>query len=214
MTALVVHGTPGSSYTWSTEIALAEKNVPYELAVVTFGAHRVSPHLDRHPYAKVPVIEHDGFTLYETQAILRYVDQVFPGEPLQPSDPREAARMNQIVGIVDAYFWRAVGPGILYNRLFPESLRGGPPDEKAVQAAIPVARTSLAQFDRFLGERAFLASERFTLADIMVVPLVHYLLLTPEAALLEPHPRLRAWHERVMSRESVRTTDKKPFRAS
>ncbi|KYF79637.1 hypothetical protein BE11_04395 [Sorangium cellulosum] len=127
MTALVVHGTPGSSYTWSTEIALAEKNVPYELAVVAFGAHRVSPHLDRHPHAKVPVIEHDGFTLYETQAILRYVDQVFPGEPLQPGDPREAARMNQIVGIVDAYFWRAVGPGILYNRLFPESLRGGPP---------------------------------------------------------------------------------------
>ncbi|WP_437962309.1 glutathione S-transferase family protein (plasmid) [Sorangium sp. So ce119] len=214
MTALVVHGTPGSSYTWSTEIALVEKKVPYELAAVPFGAHRVSPHLDRHPFAKVPVIEHDGFTLYETQAILRYIDQVFPGEPLQPSDPREAARMNQILGIFDAYFRPAVAPGILFNRLFPDALRGGPPDEKAVQAAIPVARTSLAQLDRLLGDRAFLASERFTLADIMVAPLVHYLLLTPEAALLEPHPRLRAWHERVMSRESVRTTDKKPFRAS
>ncbi|WP_437694223.1 glutathione S-transferase family protein [Sorangium sp. So ce176] len=88
------------------------------------------------------------------------------------------------------------------------------PDEEAVQAAIPAARTSLAQLDRFLGDRAFLASERLTLADILVAPLVHYLLLTPEAALLEPHPRLRAWHDRITSRESVRSTDKNPFRAS
>ncbi|WP_437588708.1 glutathione S-transferase family protein [Sorangium sp. So ce1000] len=212
MTGMVIHGTPGSSYVWSTEIALAEKKVPYELVTVVFGAHRVKPHLDKHPFAKVPVMEHDGFELYETQAILRYVDQVFPGEPLQPSAPREAARMNQIVGIVDAYFWRAVGPGIMAHRKFSEAVRGGPPDEAAVQAAIPVVRTSLEQFDRFLGDRAFLASERLTLADIMVFPLVHYLLLTPEGALLEPHPRLRAWHERLIARESVSTTNKNVFR--
>jgi glutathione S-transferase len=211
MAGIVIHGTPGSTYTWSAEIALVEKKVPYELAAVAIGAHRVMPHLAKHPFAKVPVLDHDGFELYETQAILRYVDQVFPGEPLQPSDPREAARMNQIVGIVDSYFFRAVGPGILLNRLFPDAVRGGPPDEAAVAAAIPVARTSLSQLDRFLGDRGFLAAERFSLADIMALPLVHYLLLTPESALLEPHPRLRAWHERLMARESVSKTNKNVF---
>lgn len=93
------HGTPRSIYTRSAEIALAEKKIPYALAAIPIGAHRVTPHLAKPPFAKVPVIDHDGVELHETQAILRYVDQEFPGEPLQPSESREAARMSQIVGV-------------------------------------------------------------------------------------------------------------------
>ncbi|WP_437670024.1 glutathione S-transferase family protein [Sorangium sp. So ce131] len=206
MSRTILYGTPGSTYVWSAQIALAEKKIPYEFAEVAFGAHREMPHLGRHPFAKVPAFDHDGFVLYETQAILRYLDQVVPTPPLQPSDPREAARMNQTVGIVDAYFWRAAGPGIVGQRLFAP-MRGLAPDEAAVAAAVPVVRTSLAELDRLLGERQFLASDQLTFADIMVLPIVRYLQLTPEASLLEPHPRLRAWSERLSARESVRKTE-------
>ncbi len=206
MTHTILYGTPGSTYVWSTQIALAEKQIAHEFVEVPFGAHKEAPHRERHPFAKVPALEHDGFVLYETQAILRYLDQIVPAGPLQPSDPREAARMNQTIGIVDAYFWRAAGPGILGNRLFAP-MRGLQPDEAAIEAAVPVVRTSLGEFARFLGEREFLASQALTLADIMVWPIVRYLLLTPEASLLDPHPRLRAWCERMSSRPSVQATE-------
>ena len=99
----IVYGLAGSSYVWSARLALAEKGVTHELVDVPFGAHREEPHLSRHPFAEVPALEHDGFALYETQAIMRYVDERFAGTPLQPEDVHEWSRMNQIIGIVDAY---------------------------------------------------------------------------------------------------------------
>jgi glutathione S-transferase len=78
----IVYGTAGSTYVWSVRLALAEKGVAHELVEVGFGPHREEPHLSRHPFAKIPAFEHDGFQLYETQAILRYIDEGFPVAPL------------------------------------------------------------------------------------------------------------------------------------
>src|SRR5438046_187019 len=62
----IVYGTAGSTYVWSVRLALAEKGVAHELVEVGFGPHREEPHLSRHPFAKIPAFEHDGFQLYET----------------------------------------------------------------------------------------------------------------------------------------------------
>src|SRR5271168_4641662 len=101
----IVYGLAGSTYVWSARLALAEKGVTHELVDVPLGAHRQEPHLARQPFAKVPAFEHDGFALYETQAIMRYIDEGFPVAPLQPTDLHQFARMSQIMGIVDAYAW-------------------------------------------------------------------------------------------------------------
>ncbi|HEV2302156.1 MAG TPA: glutathione S-transferase N-terminal domain-containing protein, partial [Stellaceae bacterium] len=82
----IVYGPAGSTYVWSARLALAEKGVAHQLVPVPFGAHRDAEHLKRQPFAKVPAFEHDGFMLYETQAIMRYVDERFAGSPLQPED--------------------------------------------------------------------------------------------------------------------------------
>ncbi len=73
----IVYGPAMSTYVWSARLALAEKGVTHELVDVPFGTHRAEPHLSRQPFAKVPAFEHDGFALYETQAIMRYVDERF-----------------------------------------------------------------------------------------------------------------------------------------
>ena len=104
----IVYGPARSTYVWSARLALAEKGVTHELVEMPFGAHREEPHLSRQPFAKVPAFEHDGFALYETQAIMRYVDERFAGTPLQPEDVHEWTRMNQIIGIVDAYAWPSI----------------------------------------------------------------------------------------------------------
>jgi glutathione S-transferase len=202
----IVYGPAGSTYVWTVRLALAEKGVAHELVDVPFGAHRQEPHLSRHPFGKVPAFEHDGFALYETQAILRYIDEGFPVAPLQPTDLHEFARMNQIMGIVDAYAWRAIAFGIVFPRLVAPRL-GLPVDETAIAKAVPQARLCLSEFARLLGEQPFMAGERISLADLMVAPLLYYLGRTPEGeAPLAEHPSLRAWVRRIEDRQSFRVT--------
>ncbi|HLY46013.1 MAG TPA: glutathione S-transferase family protein [Stellaceae bacterium] len=202
----IVYGPAGSTYVWSARLALAEKGVAHELVEIGFGAHQQEPHLSRHPFAKVPAFEHDGFALYETQAILRYIDEGFPSAPLQPTDLHQFARMNQIIGIVDAYAWRAIAAGIIFNRVLAPRL-GLPADEKAVERALPQARLCLSEIARLQGEQPFLAGERISLADLMVVPLLYYFARQPEgAAALAEHSSLRAWLARMEERQSFQVT--------
>src|SRR3954463_4165700 len=202
----IVYGPASSTYVWSARLALAEKGVAHDLVDVPFGAHREEPHLSRHPFGKVPAFEHDGFALYETQAILRYVDEGFPVAPLQPTDLHEFARMNQIMGIVDAYAWRAIAAGIVFPRLMAPRF-GLPVDESAIAKALPQARLCLSEFARLMGEHPFMAGERISPADLMVVPLLYYLARVPEGeAPLAEHPSLRAWVRRIEDRQSFRVT--------
>ena len=202
----IVYGPAGSTYVWSARLALAEKGVAHELVDVPVGAHREEPHLSRHPFAKVPAFEHDGFTLYETQAILRYIDEGFPVAPLQPTDLHEFVRMNQIMGIVDAYAWPSIAGGILVNRLLHPRL-GLPVDEAAIAAAVPEARLCLSEFARLMGERPFMAGERISLADLMVFPLLYYFRRVPEGTgPLAEQPTLASWMRRIDERQSVQVT--------
>jgi glutathione S-transferase len=202
----IVYGPAGSTYVWSARLALAEKGAAHELVDIgPYGAARQEPHLSRHPFGKVPAFEHDGFQLYETQAILRYIDEGFPVAPLQPTDLHRFSRMNQIMGIVDAYLWPSVAPLIFTRVIAPR--RGLPADEGAATAALPQARLCLAEIARLQGEEPFLAGERITLADLMVIPLLAYFVRQPEgAAALAEHPALPAWIGRIEQRQSYQVT--------
>ena len=95
--SIELHGYRYSVYAWIARLALAEKGVAH-------GWHEVDPfapdvpaaYLALHPFGRVPTLVADGFVLYETAAITRYVDEAFAGPPLQPTDPRERARVAQI----------------------------------------------------------------------------------------------------------------------
>jgi len=202
----IVYGAAGSTYVWSARLALAEKGVAHELVEVGFDEHRQEPHLARHPFAKVPAFEHDGFALYETQAILRYIDEGFPVAPLQPTDLHQFARMSQIMGIVDAYLWPSVVGGILFNRILAPRF-GLPVDENAVVAALPRARLCLAEIARLMGDQPYLVGERVSLADLMVIPLLYYFGRLPEGeAALAEQPSLLPWMRRMEERQSFQVT--------
>jgi glutathione S-transferase len=202
----IVYGLAGSTYVWSTRLALAEKGVAHELVEVGFGQHREEPHLSRHPFAKMPAFEHDGFALYETQAILRYIDEGFPVAPLQPTDLHQFSRMNQIIGIVDAYAWQAIAAGVLVNRVLKPRL-GLPVDEGAVAAALPRARLCISEIARLMGEEPYLAGDRVSLADLMVIPLFYLFGKLPEGeAPLAEHPNIRPWMRRMEERQSFQVT--------
>src|SRR3712207_5932348 len=112
MSEFVVYGTLGSPYLRAALLGFEEKALPYRLVPVPLGQNRSEEHRARHPFGRVPVVDHGEFRLYETQAILGYLDRIAPEPRLTPADPREAARMDQIAGIVDWYFFPQVSATI------------------------------------------------------------------------------------------------------
>ena len=117
MSVTTVRGIPGSPFMRAVLITLIEKSAPYKLLPVIPGQHKAPEYLALHPFGRIPVIEHDGFVLYETQAILRYLDRVYPAPALTPADPKAAARMDQAMNIADWYLFRLIGIPIMFNRV-------------------------------------------------------------------------------------------------
>src|SRR5205085_5303949 len=117
--------------------------------------------------------------LYETQAILRYIDEGFPVAPLQPTDLHQFGRMNQIIGIVDAYAWQSIAAGVLVNRVLKPRM-GLPVDEAAIAAALPRARVCVPEISRLMADQLYLTGDRITLADLMAIPLFYFFGKLPE----------------------------------
>src|SRR4051812_44225486 len=102
-------GARFSVYVRIVRLALAEKQVDYELIELDVFAPHGPPAdylAERHPFGRMPAFEHDGFRLYETGAITRYVDEGFAGPALQPASPRMRARMSQVISVLDSYAYR------------------------------------------------------------------------------------------------------------
>ncbi len=207
MPDFVVHSIPGSPFGRAVLATLEEKGARYRLSPVAPGTFRAEPHISRHPFGRVPVLEHDGFRLYETQAILRYLDRALPTPPLTPSDARLAARMDQVIAVNDWYLFPGVANVIVFQRIVSPRLLGGVPDEAAIGDAIPKAKVVMAELSRLLGEQTFLAGDEFTLADLHLAPQLAMMAETPEwAALTAGHPNLVAWLARTEARHSMIAT--------
>ena len=103
MSDLHLTGFADSVYTRAVRICLAEKGVSYEYVEVNpFSEEGQTALAGQHPFGRVPVLRHAGFELYETVAILGYLDEVFEGPKLIPDDAKARARMRQVMSITDA----------------------------------------------------------------------------------------------------------------
>jgi glutathione S-transferase len=202
-------GADYSVYVRIARMALAEKGVEYELVAVDIFAKDELPgwYSGRQPFGRIPAFEHDGFDLYETSAIVRYVDEAFDGSQLQPADPRLRARMNQIVGIVDSYAYRTLVWDI-YVEAVSKPRRNEPTDAARVARALPVAETCLAELARLQQDGDFMLGPTISLADFHVASIFGYFEKAPQAlAMLGRHAALLQWWERMKHRPSYRDTE-------
>jgi glutathione S-transferase len=216
MSRVRVFGAAYSVYVRIVRLTLAEKAVPYELEDIDVfgpGGPPADYRARHHPFGRIPAFEHDGFRLYETGAIARYVDEAFEGPPLQPSDPRGRARMNQIISLLDNYAYRPLVWDLFVERVRAPA-QGRAPDEARIAAALPAAETCLGALAELLADRPYLAGPALTLADLHAAPMLIYARLAAEgAALLRQRPSLEAWLDRIAGRPSIAAT-RSPFEPS
>jgi glutathione S-transferase len=213
---IVVYGVPGSPFLRAVQVGLAEKGVAYRLHAMGPGETKSPEYLARHPFGRVPAFQHGDFRLYETQAILRYLEDAFPQPPFVPADPQAAARMNQIIGINDWYFFPKAAAPIVFQRVIGPALLGIPTDESVIAAAVPMAQTSITELDRLLGAQRYLAGDQLSIADIMLAPQIDFFAATPEGKpLLDGTKNLKAWLARMNARASMVATQRpEPLRGA
>jgi glutathione S-transferase len=204
----VVFGAAYSVYVRAVRLALAEKQAPYRLVEVDVFAEGGPPadYRGRHPFGRIPAFEHDGFRLYEAGAISRYVDEAFPGPPLQSDAPRSRARVNQILSLLDSYAYRTLVWDIFVERVRLPA-QGRQPDEARIAAALPRAETCLQALADLQGEGPWLAGPRLTLTDLHAAPMFAYFTLAPEGTrLLARHAGLGRWWAALAGRPSMSAT--------
>ena len=201
-------GADYSVYVRSARLALEEKGVPYALTPIDIFAPDGPPesYLELAPFGKIPALRHGAFELYETSAILRYVDEAFDGPPLQPEDTRSRARLNQVLCILDAYAYRTLVWEVFVERVVKPG-SGAAPDEVRISAALGEARKIVDVLEGFAKADPFLLGDQVSLADCHAIPMLHLFSQAEEGAmLLKRAPKLTSWLETFRARESFQKT--------
>ena len=205
---VVLHGYHYSVYVRIARLALFEKGVAHEhVEVNPFAPDVPAAYLAMHPFRRVPVLVHDGFALYETGAITRYVDETFPGPQLQPEAARERARMTQIISIVDSYSYWPMVRQVFVHSVF-RARAGEPVDLEEIGRGLEGSTRALGALEVLAAGGAFLVGSRLSLADLHLAPMIAYFTAAPEGRqLLSRYPKLPAWWQVMQRRESVVATD-------
>jgi glutathione S-transferase len=195
----ILYGANYSVYVRAVMMALVAKGVRYRHEPVDIFADTGIPadYLLLHPFGKIPAFQHGSFTLYETIAITRYVDEAFDGPPLQPVDTAMRARMTQIMCMTDSYGYRPLVWDIYVERS-SNPKKGKATDETRIASAIPRANTYLAALNGIAKAHPWLLGITPTLADFHLAPMFGYFLKTPEGQhLLKQFPRLEDWWNHI-----------------
>lgn len=207
MSDMVLWGFDGSTYVRTVKMLLAEKGMTdfkQKQLNVLAGDPKQPEHLTRHPFGKVPVLDHDGIRIVETSAIARYLNDVLPGKSLVPATPKDRARMDMMVGIIDSYGYGALVGGVAAYHLFPDFV-GGKNDD-ARKAGIENGRKVLELAMRTRGSSPFIAGD-LSLADLYLAPILFYVSLTPDKDAVFGVDGLAEWWTAVQALPSYKETE-------
>jgi glutathione S-transferase len=192
--AVELHGYRYSVYLRIAAMALIEKKLGWtQVEVDPFADEIPDSYLALNPFGRVPTLVHDGFALYETTAITRYIDEAFAGTPLQPADPRERARMNQIIAIADSYGYWPMVRQVFSHRVFRPA-EGGAGDEAVIAEGIEKSARVLAALDDLAADGPFLVGNALSLADLHLGAMSAYFTMAEEGrSEFRRHAKLFEW---------------------
>lgn len=209
MAQMTLWGFDGSTYVRTVKMLFAEKQftdfeqVPLN---VLAGDPKTPEHLARHPFGKVPVLDHEGLRILETSAIVRYLNDLLPGKSLVPASLQERARMDMAIGLIDSYGYGALIGGVAAYHLFPDFVGGK--NDAMHEAGIENSRKLIRLAMQTRGDSPFIAGE-LSLADLYLAPIVAYVSMTPDIDGLLEIPGFADWWKAVQSLPSYEATQAK-----
>lgn len=209
-------------------LALAEKGLAYEARHLNLraGDQQQPAYLKLNPKGVVPTLVHDDTVVTESIVINEYIDDAFPDKPLKPADPAGRARMRWWTKHIDDGIFGATGivsmsiafhhqyspevveeltkqRGPSYRQRFEQLKKGV--DNPAFPDAMKRLYKMVVDMNAALEHGAWLVGDRFTLADIAYAPYVTRLDHLKFSALLDKHPRVADWYERMRQRPTYQT---------
>ena len=203
--ALEIFWGSGSGPAWRVLLALAIKGVPYESHLLSFskGEHKTPEMLAMSPRGKVPVLRDGGYVLFESLAMLTYLDRKHPTPALFGDTAEEAGQIMRVIMEHECYGLTAISAfsrPLLFGRLDAQ--------RDQVVLAIDGARSELARLESELASRPFLATPKISAADVFVYPQIKTLERAfgkPGAEtvdhglgpLVKVFPQLAAWCARI-----------------
>src|SRR5213594_4819877 len=197
---LKLHYHPLSTFSRRVRIVLIEKGIKAELVEVDMakGAHRAPAYLALNPYGRVPTLEEDGFVLYESTAILEYLEATHPSPPLVPADGRGRALVAMHMKLCDIQLARQTGIIIFPKRFLPRERW----DDAAMAQAKKEIEKHLAIVEQQLAGRERMVGDRYSLVEVCYTPFVEFFPLME----ITPPPAVAAWTARMLGRPSARET--------
>src|SRR5919197_4126711 len=197
---LRLHYHPLSTYSRRVRMALIEKGIEAELVEVDMAnrAHRRPEYLRLNPYGRVPTLEEDGFVLYESTAILEYLEATRPSPALVPPDARGRALVAMHVKLCDLQLTRQTGTIIFPKRFLPKERW----DEQAMAQAKKEIEKHLEILEAQLAGKTYMVGDRYGLVEVCYTPFVEFFPLMD----ITPPPAVAAWTARMLERPSARET--------
>jgi glutathione S-transferase len=191
---------PASTFARRVRMQLLEKDLPHELVALDMaaGAHRQPEYRALNPYGRVPTLVDGELVLYESNAILCYLEAAHPQPPLLPRGLQDRARVDMHMRLCDVQMGRHAGAILFPKRFLPR--------ERWNLEAIAAAKVEVEKhcdiLERELSGREYLVAGQFTLAEIAYAPFLQFLALME----ITPQPAVAAWAQRILARPSARAT--------
>jgi len=188
-----------SPYVRSARMAFEEKGIAYALEAHPPQSPEI---LALNPFGKMPTYRCGDFSLYETSAIMRHLDETMPGPRLMPEDPALRAKAEQWISALNCYGYPAMARNFVLQYIFPRG-PDGKPDRAVIDAALPEIRKLMGALDGAIDSRDHLVGDSLTLADILLAPMIGYVKAMPEGKeLVAAFPNLRRATDKLAERPS------------
>jgi len=201
--AFKLHGSSLSTCTRRVALIAKERNVPYEVIAIDMKAaeHKKPPHLQHQPFGQIPYItQADGFELFESRAIGRYIATLGSGPQLIPTEPKAHAKFEQAAGIEYSQF-DPVASGIAAEKIFKPRY-GMEVNEKRAEELIAQLESKLDGYEAILGKQKYLAGNEVTLADLYHLPYGSMVFEQLKYGSLDKRPNVQRWWKDISSRPS------------
>lgn len=207
MTTMTLYGSTLSPYVRAVRATFVEKGLDYKFVPIGPKELQAPEYAARHPYRKLPSLDIDGEPLYETSAIMRYIDEAHEGKiQLQPTDPLTRARSEQWLSVANSYLYPDIFTGLFFQRALAPKF-GMPVDEALIAASMEKTCSHLDIVSAALSSGGLASKDDLTLGDILIGAILLPLQGIDEGRnLLKAVPNVAGWVGNLAKRPSFTAT--------